>query len=344
MAVRIRAADEAELEEILSAPYSEDVEVASRLAGDVMVLGAGGKMGPTLVWRIVRAFRQAGSKARVYAVSRFSDPGEREKLAGRGARILSVDLLSEEGLASLPECPYLIYLAGRKFGSTGNEELTWANNVYLPGRVADRFASSRIVALSTGNVYPLVPIDSAGSRESDPPDPVGEYAQSCLGRERIFTYFSLKRSIPLCLIRLNYAVEARYGVLVDVAEKVYEGRPVNVSMGYVNVIWQGDANSICFRCLEWCRIPPEVLNLTGPEILPVRVLAEGFGERFGMEVYLEGREAETALLSDASRCRERFGPPRVSVDEVMDLVAHWIRKGKPRLGKPTHFEARNGRF
>ena len=333
-----------ELLRSLSEPFPEDVELAERLEGDVLVLGAAGKMGPTLVRRIAAAFRQAGKANAVYAVSRFSREGAREEIEASGAHAIAADLLEEGALASLPDCPNVFYLVGMKFGSSGREPMTWALNTYLPGRVAERFKAARIVALSTGNVYGEVPARSGGSKETDPPRPVGEYAQSCLGRERIFQHFALQNGTPVCLVRLNYAVEARYGVLLDVARKVYEGEPLSLEMGHVNVIWQGDANSACFRALELCRTPAAALNLTGLETLSVREVARAFGRRFGKEPVLVGEEGPTALLSDASRYLDRLGPPHVSAEAVIDLVADWLERGGPTLGKPTKFEVQDGRF
>ena len=316
--------------------------MASRLGGDVIVLGAAGKMGPTLVRRIVRALDEAGSPHHVFAVSRFTDAGSLREIEVSGAEIVAADLLKDEDLEELPDCPNVVYLAGMKFGATGNRAQTWAMNAYLPGRVATRYRHSRIVALSTGNVYPAVPVSSGGCTEADDLDPVGEYAQSCLGRERIFEYFS--RDTPTCLIRLNYAVETRYGVLLDIATKVHRGEPVPVDTGYVNVIWQGDANSVCFRALDLCSSPATVLNLTGPEILSVRKLAESFAEKLHTKAVFSGEEQPTALLNNAARCHALFGAPRVPVERVIDLVARWVARGGPMHGKPTKFEVRDGRF
>ena len=333
-----------ELEAALSVPYPEDVELAGRLDDDVLVLGAGGKMGPTLVQRIVRSVEEAGADVTVYAVSRFSSEDKRARLDAIGAETIAADLMDPSALADLPDTRNVIYMVGHKFGATGNEPLTWAMNTYLPGQVAERFPSSRIVAFSTGNVYPPTPVEAGGPTEADPVGPVGEYAQSCLGRERILEHFSKQNGTPVCLLRLNYAVEARYGVLLDIARKVHEGKPVSLETGYVNVIWQGDANSVCLRALELCDSPADVLNLTGPEILSVRALAEAFGERFGKEVQFSGEEADTALLNDASRQHELFGPPRMPVEEVIELVARWIERDGKLLGKPTKFEVRDGKF
>lgn len=338
----VRTAEQ--LEDVLSEPYPEDVEAMRRIGGDFLVLGAGGKMGPTLVLRLLKAVRLAQSPSRVYAASIFGDKNQAEGLASAGASVLPVDFLEERTLESLPDCPNVIYMAGMKFGTVGQEDTTWAINSYLPGRVAVRFSSSRIVAFSTGNVYPLVPLASGGSREGDLVGPVGEYAQSCLGRERILSFFSMRNETPLCLLRLNYAVEARYGVLLDIAQKVFNRKPVSVDMGYANVIWQGDANSVCLRAFQLCSVPPRILNLTGKEILSVRSIAEQFGRHFGLEPLFVGQEAETALLNNASQCHDLFGTPRAAVDQVIELVARWVQSDAPTLGKPTKFEARDGRF
>jgi|AntRauTorcE11898_2_1112593.scaffolds.fasta_scaffold00239_9 nucleoside-diphosphate-sugar epimerase len=335
---------ESELSDRLSEPYPEDIDFAGELDGDVMVLGAAGKMGPTLIRRIIRASDRAGVDRTVYAVSRYTDPEDESKLKSIGAETIKVDLLEEEALASLPNCENVIYMVGMKFGAAGREPQTWAINSYLPGEVARRFSESRIVAFSTGNVYPPVSAESGGCTESDETGPVGEYAQSCLGRERVFQYFSERNSTPTLLFRLNYAVEARYGVLTDIAKWVYHGEPVPLDMGYVNVIWQGDANSVCFRSLGLTDSPAEVLNVTGPETLSVRSLAERFADRFGTDVVFEGQERKTALLNDASRCHNHFGEPKVPVGEVVELVAAWIESDNPMMDKPTKFHVRSGEF
>lgn len=330
--------------ELLSRPNDADVKFASHLDGDVIVLGAAGKMGPTLVRRLMRALKQAGRTNRVWAVSRFSDERARKEVEQSGAVTIVADLLNETQLANLPNAANVIYLVGMKFGSTGQEPLTWAMNTYLPGRVAERFASSRIVALSTGNVYGDVDVDSAGSAETDPLSPVGEYAQSAVGRERIFQHFSIQNGTPICLIRLNYAVEVRYGVLLDIAQKVLAREPVSLAMGYVNVIWQGDANSMCIRALDHCGSPGQVLNVTGAERLSVRDIAIGFGQRFGVDPVFQGHERSQALLSDSKKSHQLLGAPATKVDQVMEWVAAWISAGGPTLGKPTKFEKHDGRF
>jgi len=340
----MRIESEAELDEFLSRPYPEDQEAIRALEGDLLILGVGGKMGPSLAIRAARAAEQAGLRRRIIGVSRFSDAALRRQLEAAGVETLSADLLDFNGLARLPDAPNVIFMAARKFGSTGDEALTWAMNALLPARVAERYRQARIVAFSSGNVYPFVPVDSGGATEQTPPGPVGEYAQSVLARERLFEYQSRRYGTPVVLLRLNYAVELRYGVLVDLARKVYSREPIDVTMGHVNVIWQGDANSVCLRSFSLCQSPPAVLNLTGPGTLSVRKLAIDFGRRFGIEPVFTGREAETALLNNASRCHALFGLPRVTLDEMLDAVAHWITAGGRLLDKPTHFEVRNGRF
>lgn len=335
---------EEQLVEALSLPYPEDVVLARRLEGDVIVLGAGGKMGPTLVRRIVLAVQEAGSSITVFAASRYTDDASRREIEDTGAEAISVDLMDDRALFELPDCPNVLYLVGMKFGASGKLPLTWALNAYLPGRVAERYRDARIVALSTGNIYPQVPVTSHGAGEEVAPGPLGEYAQSCLGRERIFQHFSLRNGTPTCLVRLNYAVEARYGVLLDIAQNVASGAPVSLEMGYVNTIWQGDANSVCLRALDLCTSPAELLNVTGPDVLSVRGLAERFAARFGVEARFAGNEQATALLSDASKCHARFGRPHVSTDEVVALVASWVERGGTTHGKPTKFEVRDGRF
>ncbi len=335
---------EQDLEDLLSEPYDEDVQAVDSLEGGLLILGAGGKMGPTLARRAAESFRRAGRRDPVVAVSRFGNRGQKRRLEATGVETIAGDLMDEATLSSLPSLPHVIYMAGTKFGTSGNEALTWAMNSYLPGRIAERFRSSRIVAFSTGNVYPLVAVDSGGPTESDPVGPVGEYAQSCLGRERVLEYFSARNSTPTCLLRLNYAIEPRYGVLLDIAQRVYNGEAVSLEMGYVNVIWQGDANSVCLRAFRLCGVPPAILNLTGPETLSVRTLAEGLGARLDRKPRFSGTEGSTALLSDARRCRESFGRPKVGIEELLDLIAHWVRIGGTTLGKPTKFEVRDGKF
>jgi nucleoside-diphosphate-sugar epimerase len=268
----------------------------------------------------------------------------RESLEGAGIETVSADLLAPRALASLPDAPNVLYMAARKFGSTGAEHLTWAMNALLPALVAKRYPAARIVAFSTGNVYPLVSVAGGGATEDMLPVPVGEYAQSALARERIFEFFSRRNQTRMMMLRLNYAIDLRYGVLLDIGQKVFERRPVDVTMGHVNVIWQGEANSIALRSFGLCQSPPAVLNVTGPETAAVRWIAGEFGKRFGMEPIFQGMEAETALLSNAGRCQKLFGRPSVTVEQMIEWVADWIRMGGVTLAKPTHFETRDGRF
>lgn len=333
-----------QIEEVMTTPSPELVESMKRLKGDLLILGVAGKMGPTMAVLAKRALAEAGNPARVIGVARFSRGDLRQRLESAGVTTLTADLLAPDALSALPDAPNVVYLVGQKFGSTGNEPLTWAMNVYLPGRVADRYRNARIVSLSTGNVYAFSPVDSHGPDEETPVGPVGEYAQSCLGRERMFQYFSGLHGTPGVIVRLNYAIDLRYGVLLDIATKVHGGVPVDVTMGHVNVIWQGDANEAVLRSLEHAASPPMILNLTGPDVLSVRELAIGFGQRLGRDPVLTGSEAPSALLSNAGKYVRLMGPPRVPVERMMDWIAHWVRRGGETLSKPTHFEARDGRF
>ena len=314
------------------------------MEGDLIILGVAGKMGPSLARRARRACELAGIKKRITGVARFSEPGVREALEAAGIETVSADLLAPGALASLPDAPNVLYMAARKFGSTGAEHLTWAMNTLLPALVAARYPAARIAAFSTGNVYPLVLAANGGATEDICPAPVGEYAQSALGRERIFEFFSRQNQTPMVMLRLNYAIDLRYGVLLDIGQKVLERRPVDVTMGHVNVIWQGDANSIALRSFRLCQSPPAVLNITGPEIVPVRWIAQQFGESLGIEPVFQGTEADTALLSNAARCHRLFGRPAVTVEQMIEWVADWIRMGGATLAKPTHYETRDGRF
>lgn len=335
---------EPELDDLLSTPSPADRAAMRDIEGGLVILGAGGKMGPSLARRARRAADQAGVTKSIVAVSRFSERAAEKQLQDAGIETIAADLLDFSQLAGLPDAGNVIFMAGRKFGSAGAPHLTWASNAYLPARVAERYRDSRIVAFSSGNVYPFVPVSSGGATEETAPDPVGEYAQSVLARERMFEFFSARYGTRVCLLRLNYAVELRYGVLRDIGAKVFEGRPVNVGMGSLNAIWQGDANSVCLRSLARCESPPAVLNLTGPETLSVRDVARRFGELLGREPVFEGREADTALLNNASLCHRLFGAPTVSAETVIEWTAEWIRRGGAGWDKPTHFETRDGRF
>lgn len=327
----------ADLEQELSRPSEADVACLRRLDGDILVLGASGKMGPSLARLCRRAADAAGRTRRVLAVSRHP-------AADAGIEAIACDLLRREEIARLPECPNILYLAGRKFGSAGSPELTWAVNTIVPALVAERFPRSRFVVFSTGNVYPFRPFAAGGSVETDTPAPVGEYAQSCLGRERVFEFYSGQNGTPCLLFRLNYAVDLRYGVLVDVARKVWDGAPVDLRVPAFNAIWQRDASSCALRALEHTASPPRILNVTGAETIAVRDAAEWFARRFGHEARFSGEAGTTALLSDASACHRLLGRPEVSAEELMERIAVWIESGGASLDKPTHFEAADGRF
>jgi nucleoside-diphosphate-sugar epimerase len=325
------------LEDELSRPSEPDVEFLRKQEGDILILGAGGKIGPSLARLCHRAADAAGQPRRIFTVARRPVPEP-------GCESIACDLLDRGQVARLPECPNILYLAGRKFGSTGSPELTWAINTTVPAIVAERFRDSRIVVFSTGNVYPLREAGGRGSRETDLPAPVGEYAQSCLGRERVFEYFSNQHGLRCVLFRLNYAVDLRYGVLVDIARKVHAGDPVALTVPVFNVIWQRDANSYALRSLEHCESPPTILNVTGKETVSVRTAAEFFAAKFDRPCHFEGAEGPAALLSDASRCHALMGPPSVSADRLMELVAAWVKAGGASLDKATHFEVADGRF
>ena len=334
-----------ELELALSEPSDELVESMSQLNGDVLILGAGGKMGPSLARMARRALDVAGSPRRVLAVSRFSNPRDYARFQSWGVEPLRGDLLDASFVRSLPDVENVLYLVGMKFGSAAALAETWTANVYLAGVVAARFPASRIVALSTGNVYALSPVDArAGAVEADLPEPMGEYAMSTLGRERVFQHFSQARRTPLAIIRLNYATELRYGVLVDLARKVYAGEPVALEMGYFNAIWQRDASEMILRSFVCASSPPMTLNVTGAERLSCRRVCEQFGELFGREATFTGTESATALLSDASRAVGLFGRPLMPIDRMLELTADWIRRGGETWNKPTHFQVRDGKY
>ena len=334
---------EAALEELLSRPTPALSDTLKTLAGDFLILGAGGKMGPSLARLAVRAVREAGTRQRVIAAARFTMAGLRDALERDGIETLECDLLVPGQAERLPDAANLIYMVGQKFGTTGDEARTWAVNAFAPGLVAQRFRGARIVAFSTGNVYPLWPTDSMGPSEADPVGPLGEYAASALARERVLTFFSCTQGTPMALLRLNYAIEPRYGVLRDIADQVWRGEPAELGMGKVNLIWQRDANAIALRALAYCAVPPLVLNVTGPAH-SVRELAEAFARRWNRAPQFSGQPAETALLSNPARLTRMFGPPEVGITEMIEQVAAWVERGGRSLGKPTHFEEREGRF
>lgn len=333
-----------QLEEALSRPTPEVVETMRRMEGDLIVLGVGGKIGPTLARMARRASDLAHVRRRVIGVARFSSPELPARLESQGIETIRCELLDREQLNALPEVPNVLYLAAMKFGSTGQEARTWAMNAYLPGMVCEKFRRSRIVSYSTGNVYGLTPVSGSGSRETDPLHPDGDYAMSCLGRERVFTHFSQALGIPVALLRLNYATELRYGVLVDVGQQVAAGGEVDVTMGYLNSIWQGESNAMTLRAFDHVSSPPAVFNIAGPEKLSVRDVAERFAGRFGRPATIVGQEACDALLSDGRSAYEALGRPVVMAEQMMDWIAAWLTCGGPTHGKPTHFQSRDGKF
>jgi nucleoside-diphosphate-sugar epimerase len=333
-----------QLDDLLSEPTAQVIETLCRLDGDVMLLGVGGKMGPTLARMAKRASDRAGVRRRVIGVARFSDARLEAAQQGHGVETIRCDLLDTAQLARLPEVPNVVCMAGMKFGATGQEARTWAMNCWLPGQLCQKFRRARLVAFSTGNVYGLTPVARGGSVESDPLQPVGEYAMSCVGRERLYEHFSRAYEVPMVLLRLNYATEMRYGVLVDLAQRVAAGLPVDVTMGHLNAIWQADANAAALAAFGHVASPPLVVNVAGPELLSVRRVAEQFGRLLGRSVTLTGTESADALLSNGQLGHRLFGYPRVSAGQLIPWVADWIGRGGVTLGKPTHFEVRDGKF
>jgi nucleoside-diphosphate-sugar epimerase len=336
--------DTEHLDDLLSEPSDRVVEVLARLDGDLLVLGVSGKMGPTLARMARKASDRAGVRRRIVGVARFSESGQEASLQAHGIDTIRCDLLDPVQVAGLPDVANVVCAFGMKFGSTGQEARTWAVNCWLPGMVCQKFRSARIVAFSTGNVYGLTPVALGGSREEDSLQPVGEYAMSCVGRERLFEHFSRTFQVPLALLRLNYATEMRYGVLVDLAQRVRSGQPIDLSMGQLNAIWQADANAVALASFAHVSVPPFVLNVAGPELLSVRRVAEQFGRLFGRPVAFQGTESGDALLSNGQRGHRLFGYPRVSAEQMIHWIADWLARGGESLGKPTHFEARDGKF
>lgn len=335
----------AQLEDKLSHPTEGVLETLRSLNGDVIVLGAGGKMGPTLSRMLRRGFDSIGQRQRrVMAVSRFSSSRAETSLQAHGVETIACDLMDRQAVMSLPDAPNVIYMAGQKFGTSKTPELTWVMNTLVPAMVAEKYAKSQIVVFSTGCVYSLVPLAGPGACEESSLEPPGEYSNSCVARERVFSYFASRFGTKTLLFRLCYAIDLRYGVLCEVATKVATGKAIDVSMGAVNVIWQGDASARAIQCLSHAASPPLALNVTGLERVSIRWLAHRFGELLGREPVLAGSEGPTAWLWDASRSYALFGPPSVSLDEMLQATASWVLQGGEQLGKPTHFETTDGRF
>ena len=330
-----------ELDALLSEPNGAVMRALESCPGDIIVLGAGGKMGPTLARMAARATRHDGR--RVIAVSRFSSNDAKASLHAAGVETIACDLLDPAQVEALPAAPNVIFMAGQKFGTSEAPERTWAMNVTVPEIVAMRYASSRIVAFSTGNVYPLVPVAGGGAVESGPTGPIGDYARSCLARERVFEAAAL-RGTKVAIVRLNYAIDLRYGVLTDVASRILAGTPVSLEMGYVNVIWQGDANRAALELLPRAAAPADPWNVTGRDVLAVRMLATELGHRLGRGPIFEGTEAPDALLSNAGRMHTELAAPEMPLRTMLDWTAEWIASGRPLLGKPTKFDVRDGAF
>jgi nucleoside-diphosphate-sugar epimerase len=329
-----------ELDELLCRPSQALIDDLGKVDGDIMILGVAGKMGPTLAGLAKAAL----PGRRVIGVARFSDPNAKAWLEARGIQTLNCDLLDEAAIRTLPKAPNIVFMAGRKFGAEGDLSLTWAMNAHVPALVAQAFPGSRIVAFSTGCVYPFVPVDGRGADETLAPDPPGEYAQSCVGRERMFEYFSRKFATPGRLFRLNYAIDMRYGVLHDIATRIVQNKPIDVSLGHVNFIWQGDAAAQALRCLAYCDTPTSPINVSGAEILSVRDLAAELGARLGRDPVIVGTEAPTAWLSDTTQAVKLFGLPVVDTRQLIAWTADWVARAMPSLGKPTKYEVRDGRY
>ncbi len=336
--------DEKELDEMLTKPSLALIEMMKKLSGDIMILGIGGKMGITLGGLAVRAIKSAGVSKTVYGVSRFSDEIGRKVLEEFGVKTISCDLLDLEATQKLPQVENVIFMAGKKFGTQGDEDVTWAMNTVVPTNVASHFSKSRVVAFSTGCVYPLMTPSSGGATEEIVVAPIGDYAQSALGRERVFEYFAKKNKMPVCLYRLNYAIDLRYGVLRDIGEKVLNGKPVDITSSHVNVIWQGDANTQALLCLEHCSVPAAKMNVTGPETLPVVWIAEEFARIFGVKPIFSGSPSEVMYLNNSAKASELFGYPSVTPKTMIRWLAAWLKSGGRSLNKPTHFETTSGRY
>ena len=339
-----RIANETELDDLLSQPTDEVIESLRQWDGDLMILGCAGKIGISLGRMAVRAITAAGLKRRVLGVDLFPTPNSRAAVEAAGVETIPCNLLDQAAVAKLPKVEHIIFMVGRKFGTQGDEEMTWAVNTLIPWHTASHFTSSRTVAFSTGCVYPLADPLSGGCTEADAAEPVGEYAQSCLGRERVFQYASNLHHTPVCLLRLNYAIDLRYGVLHDIAQKVWDGQPVDLNVGHANCIWQGDVNAVTLQALNYCQSPANILNITGPETLTVRYAATRMAAVMGKPVTFTGKEGGIAYLNNAAKAQQLFGYPRMPMANMLDWTAQWIKDGGASLGKPTHFEVSTGKY
>ena len=333
-----------QLEEVMSRPTAAAIAGLSEVPGDLVLLGVGGKMGPTLARMAVRATRAAGGKRRVIGVSRFSEPGLEAKLNAARVETVRCDLLDPRQVETLPDAANVVAMTGMKFGASSQPELTWAMNAHVPALVCRRYAASRVVAFSTGNVYALSPVVLGGSTERDAPAPVGEYAASALARERMYAYFAKAHGTPTAILRLNYAQDLRYGVLVDLARKVAAGEPIDLAMGNFNALWQGDANAMALAAFAHAASAAFIVNLAGPETVSVRRVCEAFGQRLGRDPRFVGSESADALLSDGQLGHHLYGYPRVSLSRMVGWIAEWVRASGASLGKPTHFEVRDGKY
>lgn len=333
-----------ELENILSKPSERLKKDLAALEGDILILGLAGKMGPSLAKLAKRALNELGKNNEVIGASRFSNNTLVEEMAEWGIKTHKIDLLNDDDFQKLPQVENVIYMAGNKFGTKGKEHFTWAMNAYLPGRVAEKYKKSKIVVFSTGNVYPFTPITDGGAKENVTPGPIGEYGQSCLGRERIFEHFSIEYKTPVFIYRLNYAIDLRYGVLFEIGKAVKEGQPIDLSMGHVNIIWQGDANEYAIRALNQCKSPANFMNITGIETVEISWLANEFAKLFNKKPVLENEPKNTALLINAAEAYKVFGEPSVSIQQMIEWTAEWILIGGESLNKPTHFQERKGNF
>lgn len=336
--------NEAELNDLISQPSGQLIDLFKNLSGDFSILGANGKIGLSLSLMAKRAIRLAGVNKEVYAVSRFSDGEGRRLLEEQGIKTISCDLNDREQVRMLPKTENVVFMAGRKFGTGGSEPLTWAMNVLMPANCAEHFRNSRIVAFSTGCVYPLVTKESGGSVETDTPNPIGEYAQSCLGRERVFEYYSLCNNTPVLLLRLNYSTDLRYGVLCDIGRRIWNDEPVISDCDYFNILWQGDSNNYTLLALQECAFPANFLNITGNEILSVKEVAEVMAGYMGKKAVVRTPGIDKSYLNNSRKAFGLFGAPSVNAATLIQMQAEWIMRGGQELGKPTHFEVNDGKY